>query len=260
MIQPIEWKWLHYLNATHITVSFFIFPMLLLTYFHGWLIGIVGYLAFVMGLGFIANNIPRAINLIFFQPLLVLPVFYAFQLAMGGWLAAVFWVVLCLFYLTINYYQYQTTQHYIQKHREGVEIAVQFPTALPPKKGKEQERKYFDPLAFEWDYKDTLVLALPLTYEVNGKKYQQTYDYHLEASKIEPCSLFSYYKNHLSGSPLTLKYVRNNPQELLAVIPPNDLSTFEAFTIENHQRDQLDNCWHLFLILVFAAAFYFYYQ
>lgn len=238
-------------------LTFFVFPMIVLSHFHGWLIGAVGYFLVVMLLGVVADKLPKQVALFVFQPILTLPVFYAFCLALGWWLALAFWVGLAVLFFLLNYYQYKTNLQYIQKHRNGVEIVVQFPEELPPIK-KAKERTYFDPVAFGNDFKKTFLLSLPMQYEVNGKSCKGLYNYHLEAQGLELSKLSSYYNNYLKGSSLTLQYIPEQPTELMEIIPPNDLSTFEAFTMEQYREGIKSNAWHLLFIMAFAAVFYCY--
>ncbi|MGH1337961.1 MAG: hypothetical protein ACRBFS_17705 [Aureispira sp.] len=257
-MRPIELKLVQYFNLLHLLLSFVIFPVVVLTQHHGWLIGVVGYLGLVMGLSFLMEKVAKKFSYILLAPIFTLLVFYAFQLTFGVWITVLIWSILSGLIISLSAWNYYLNISNIQKHRTGIEVAFQFPLIAPKGIEEKKDIDYFDPNAFEIAFLETIIVPLSLEYVVQGKKYQQSFAYYWKAAPWESKATLTNYEQGLSGQSFLLQYHPNNPEELLDIVPQNHLSAFEAFIKENFKKNLVNNFLQLAFFLLIAVIFHFY--
>lgn len=253
-MQPVEIPLFKWFNLFHTIFTFLWFPIVILTYYYTWWIGL-GYLGVVVILSLLLQFIPSRVSFWILTPMLSALTFYAFQLALGVGLTCLVWIGISFITLLFNYASYKKNRQHIQQHRVGIPLSFTFPSEAPEGMEEQTQLDYFDPKAFEIAFLDTIIVPLQLEYTVDGVAYKQTYPYHWHTTPWEGDIVLTTYEQALSGQPLLLQYQPEHPKQLLEVINPNYLSTFEAFVQENFKKSLRVNIILMILFLAIAALF-----
>lgn len=255
----IELQWLSYFNLIYSLAFFLLIPIIALTNFHGWLIGLVAYPIFTGVFSWCSTKSPEFVKVFLLSPAMLVLVVYSFQLMLDFYLICLIWLLLSSVIFAFNYWYHQVNKKQINKHRmTGTELTFQFPMTIPEGIQKEPLVSYFDPDHFQLEFLATQLVPLEVAYEVEGIRHDSTFYYNLKAAPWEQKHTTIDYAQELAGQTITLQYAPNHPSELLEIFAPNYLSTFEAFLLQNFRKNNWINLGQSLLFLGTATFFYIY--